>query len=98
MAKVKQPKLRVDHGPIDDDIIDELTDAEKAWLRSWNRGDEIPDGDADVDADEDEDEDEGADYSTMSNDELRAELKRRDLPTGGNKDELIERLEEDDES
>lgn len=100
MAKDRKPKLRVDHGPIDEDIVDELTEDEKAWLRSWNRGDEIPDEEADATNadDEDDEEDEDSDYSEMSNDELRDELKRRDLPVSGNKDELIARLEEDDES
>lgn len=101
MGKQKQPKLRVDHGPVDEDIADELTDAEKAWLRSWNRGDEIPGEDADAtDADEDDDEeDEGDDdYDDMTGDQLRDELRRRDLPTSGRNDELIARLREDDES
>lgn len=37
-------------------------------------------------------------YEDQTNDELRAELERRGLPKSGNKDELIERLEEDDDS
>lgn len=100
MARQKQPKLRVDHGPIDDDIVDELTDAEKEWLRAWNRGDEIPDEDGDDtdadDTDEDE-EDEEDEYDDMTNDQLREELGRRGLPKSGNQDELIARLREDDE-
>jgi hypothetical protein len=91
-------KLRVTHGVIDEDVLNSLTDAEKEWLRSWNRGDEIP-GDEDVEDDTDEDEEEETgDYSELSNDELKAELERRGLPKSGNKDELIARLEEDDDS
>ena len=36
------------------------------------------------------------DYHSMTKDELQAELERRDLPKTGNKDELIERLQESD--
>lgn len=36
-------------------------------------------------------------YQDQIRDELRDELKRRDLPVSGNKDELIERLEEADQ-
>lgn len=39
---------------------------------------------------------EEGDYSEWTKDELQAELKNRDLPTSGNKDELIARLEEND--
>lgn len=99
MAKERKPKLRVDHGPVDEDIVDELTDGEKAWLRSWNRGDEIPDEDADAtNADDEDDEDESEDYDSWTNDQLRTELERRELPKSGNHDELVARLEEDDES
>ena len=35
-------------------------------------------------------------YESWTKDELQAELSRRDLPTSGNKPELIVRLEEDD--
>lgn len=49
------------------------------------------DGDGDGDG-------ESADYSEMTNDELKDELERRGLTKSGNKDELIARLEEDDES
>lgn len=45
---------------------------------------------------EDDEEDEA--YEDMSNDDLRAELASRDLAVSGTKDELIKRLEEDDES
>lgn len=46
-----------------------------------------------------EEEEEEADeivYSEASVAELKAELERRELPTSGNKPELIARLEEDD--
>lgn len=87
--------LRVDHGPIDEDIIDNLTDAEKEWLRSWNRhaeipGEDVPEGDEDL-------EPEGDGYEDLSNEELKALLKARGLPVSGTKDELVARLEEDDE-
>jgi hypothetical protein len=36
-------------------------------------------------------------YEDKTRDELRNELKQRDLPVSGNKDELIERLEEADD-
>lgn len=36
-------------------------------------------------------------YDDWTNDELREELADRDLSTGGNKDELVARLEADDE-
>lgn len=49
------------------------------------------------DADED-DEDEELDYESMSNDDLRAELARRELSVSGKKEDLIARLEEDDAS
>lgn len=39
---------------------------------------------------------ESTEYKSMTNDELREELTRRGLPTSGNKDELVERLEEHD--
>lgn len=41
---------------------------------------------------------EEVDYEEMSNDELRDELKARNLKTSGSKDELVARLEADDES
>lgn len=36
----------------------------------------------------------GSDYSNMSKDELQALLKHMGLPVSGNKDELVERLED----
>lgn len=38
--------------------------------------------------------DAASDYADMTKVELQAELEARGLPTSGNKDELIERLEE----
>lgn len=46
---------------------------------------------------EDEDEEEEVDYSDMSPEELKAELKDRGLKTAGKKAVLIARLEKDDE-
>lgn len=40
----------------------------------------------------------GSDYGEMTKAELQDELERRDLPKTGNKDELIDRLKEDDAS
>lgn len=50
----------------------------------------------DADLDGDDEEDEGLPYDEWKVDELRTELKRRQLPPDGNKDILIKRLEEDD--
>ena len=36
------------------------------------------------------------DYSDLTNEELKAELAKRELPVSGNKDELIARLTEND--
>lgn len=93
MAKSKA--LRVDHGPINEDIVDSLTEAEKEWLRSWNRHSEIP-GEDEPDAG-DEPAVEGDGYEDMTVAELQALLEARGLPKSGNKDDLIARLEEDDE-
>ena len=90
----KRQKLRVDHGPVDEDIVDSLTDAEKEWLRQWNRGDEIPGEDADDDDDDDEEDE--SDYDSWTNARLSEELESRGLPKSGNHDELVARLEEDD--
>lgn len=46
----------------------------------------------------DEEDDEEMDYESMSNDDLRAELARRDLSVSGKKEDLIARLEADDAS
>lgn len=47
---------------------------------------------------EDEDEEEDLTYDDATVEELKEELKARNLPTTGNKDELVKRLEQDDES
>ena len=47
-------------------------------------------------AEDDEDEGLEAPYDDYNNDELRAELARRELEVSGNKATLIERLEADD--
>lgn len=87
-------EARVGHGPLDPEVAESLTAEEKEWLRSWNRGDEIPGGDEE----ETEAPDPDASYEDWTNDQLRAELSGRELPTGGVKAELVERLEEDDAS
>lgn len=48
--------------------------------------------------DEDDEDEEEMDYEFMSNDDLRAELARRDLSVSGKKEDLIARLEADDAS
>lgn len=91
----KQQRLERElHNPLTEDEADSLTEAEKVWLRSWNRHEEIPG----EEAPEADDEDEGGegDYDDMSIEELKNLLRARDLPVSGNKDELVARLEEDD--
>lgn len=53
--------------------------------------------DAPADAPAPDAPDEDKAYEDMDVDELKAELKSRDLPVSGNKPELIERLEKADE-
>lgn len=95
--------------PLTEDEANSLTEDEKVWLRSWNRGAEIPgetgdsadvvvdslfpNGQSDPDADDD-----ATPYDDMTNEDLREELAKRDLPVSGNKAELIERLVTDDEA
>lgn len=86
--------------PLTEDEAKSLTKEEKEWLRNWNRHDEIPGEDApsaDEDDDEDEEDDGGEGYDDLTNDELKEELRKRDLPVSGNHAELVARLEEDDE-
>ena len=73
-----------------------------------DEGDENPDGFEPEDADSDEsdeeneegegDEDEVAPYAEWDYQELKTEAKRRDLSASGSKEQLIERLEQDDAS
>lgn len=88
--------LRVDHGPVDPDLT--LTKEEKAWLRSWNRHAEIPGESAPEPSGDGDDGGGSEDYDSKNVPELRDLLKDRDLPTAGNKAELVARLEEDDDS
>lgn len=88
---------RVLSNPLTEDEAKSLTKDEKTWLRNWNRHGEIPG----EEAPESEDDGSGGgdtDYEDQSVEELKDELRRRDLPISGNKTELIARLEEDDES
>lgn len=90
--------MRELHNPITDKEANSLTSDEKDWLRNWNREDEIP-GEGSEDAEPEDDEGEGdgdGEYDGLSNDQLREELANRELPTGGNKADLVARLEEDD--
>lgn len=79
---------------------DPLSDDDKEFLKSWNRADLIPDEDTD-EASEPTDNapepDEDTPYSEWTGDQLRAELKKRELPTSGKVADLVARLEEDDE-
>lgn len=43
------------------------------------------------------DEDGNPDYDSMKNEDLKQHLRARDLPVSGNHDDLVERLEADDE-
>lgn len=56
-------------------------------LQAWRDGEAV---------EANEDDDEGIEYKDATVDDLRAELKSRDLPTDGKKAELIARLEADD--
>lgn len=90
---------RVLSDPLTEDEANSLTKDEKAWLRSWNRGAEIPDEGAD--ASDAEDPQAGSvvpEYDDFTTEELKDKLRERDLPVSGNKQELIERLQEDDAS
>ena len=49
------------------------------------------------DGDDGDDDDELVDYSEMTKEQLADELEQRGLPKSGTKDELIARLEEDDQ-
>jgi hypothetical protein len=66
------------------------------------RGGRVVTIDADADRSEtpedDVEDEEIEDYNDYKVEELRAELKRRQLPADGNKDVLVQRLEEDDEA
>lgn len=50
------------------------------------------------DGDDDEEDDLPDDYNAWKVDQLRAELKARQLPADGNKPDLVSRLEADDEA
>ena len=91
---------------------DNLTDEDKDWMRSRNM--EIPEDQRDEDDDSEEPgtpqviqktaANDGVkaqlpeDYNEWTNQQLRDELGARELPTGGNKAQMVERLQEDDES
>ncbi len=105
----ERPWLRVDAELSGFDLSDETdfsVDGDEG------EGDEKPDGfedgeGGDADSDEDEsdeenegegDEDEVAPYAEWDYQELKTEAKRRDLSASGSKEQLIERLEQDDAS
>lgn len=105
---------RVLSNPLTEDEAKSLTDEEKDWLRSWNRESEIPGETEDsnpvadslypngVDSvpgmGEDDGDGDTTKYDDLTNDELRDLLADRELPTSGNKADLIERLVADDEN
>lgn len=77
-----------------------LSEADKEWLRNWNRAEEIPENQRD-----EEPEDEGDDltpYEDMTVPQLRAEIDKvnanrtsvEQISKGGSRADLIERLEE----
>jgi hypothetical protein len=94
-----------DRNPVDSVMDTGKTSAEGDSLVAQTAEVATPQGDASVlqkganastEDDEEGDEDEG--YQSQSVDDLKDELRRRDLPVSGNKDELVARLEEDDAS
>ena len=56
---------------------------------------EVPGVDLDDEQDEEDDLESTEDVEDMTVEELKEELKARDLPVSGNKDELIKRLQQD---
>jgi hypothetical protein len=75
------------------ELSDPLTEEDKAWMKSRNM--EVPEESADDDDVDPGDED--ADYSDWTIPQLQKELRARTLPVSGNKEELVARLEKDDE-
>lgn len=63
------------------------------WIEKYAAGEEKTAG---VDADGDGEPD--VNYGDWTNEELRTELARRGLPVAGKKEELVARLDEDDEA
>lgn len=90
--------------PLDEDDIHYLRArtwlVDEAELQGFSIRDQVHNGLSEQDSDEEsgneEQGEEEIDYSEASVAELKAELERRNLPVGGNKPELIARLEEDD--
>jgi hypothetical protein len=84
------------------ELSDPLTDEDKAWMRARNlpipgEDDEAGVAQAIQQPDEnDPGDDESDDYNDWKNATLRNELSNRDLPTSGNKADLVARLQEDD--
>lgn len=107
----ERPWLRVDAELSGFDLSDETDFSVDGGV---DEGDEKPDGfepkdgeggDADPDEDESDEENEGegdedevAPYAEWDYQELKTEAKRRELSASGSKEQLIERLEQDDAS
>lgn len=76
---------------------DGTADNRGGQLPTDDETDEVPDDEGDADEGEGEDSDEeDVPYTEWTNDELREELKRRELKTTGKQSELIARLEAND--
>jgi hypothetical protein len=80
---------------VDDDLEEDEDDEpeEEDEEDADDEGEEEDDGDEEEEEDEEDEED---DYNDWSIPQLRAELKRRELPSAGKKDVLVAALEEDD--
>lgn len=101
----ERPWLRVDADLSGFDLSEETDFSVDGGV---DEGSENPDGFEPEDADSDEsdeeneegegDEDEVAPYAEWDYQELKTEAKRRDLSASGSKEQLIERLEQDDAS
>lgn len=63
-----------------------------AWIARYAEGAQVEEDDDEVIEDDPDD-----DYETWTNDELRAELAKRQLSVDGKKVDLVGRLREDDE-
>lgn len=83
------------------DISKPLSKADRQYLQDRGRlPEDVEPVTDDDDASDSSPADEGEDvaYEDMSKDALQAECAERELPTSGNKETLIARLVEDDES
>jgi hypothetical protein len=94
-ADRERRKELISRGKAQDDEDDSEETEEEDLTESPVEGADDAEDDSD---DSDEDDEEEEDYSQWSVADLRSELESRELPTGGNKPDLVQRLQEDDES